>query len=159
MISLSIKDEASPGRVRPGRRRHVIRGQSGLYPVLQSQEQSPRVNWHETFADAIPISRAQAPHPNTIRRQFNELAETWRRQKGGISSISKKVSLPAYLRIIRLGSPVIPLLLEELQRRPDHWFVALEVLANENPVRESERADFNQTVAAWLRWGRERGYI
>ena len=94
-----------------------------------------------------------------LEQEFRELAETWRRQKGGISSISRKVTLPSYLRIIGLGSAIIPLILEELQRQPDHWFVALDALTNANPVSESERADFNQTVAAWLRWGRERGHI
>ncbi len=116
---------------------------------------------HEMSLDD-PIYKPQRSVTNEqaiLNQEFRELAQTWRRQKGGISSISRKVSIPSYLRIIGLGSEIIPLILEELQRQPDHWFVALEALTNANPVSESEHADFNQTVAAWLRWGRERGHI
>jgi len=64
---------------------------------------------------------------------------------------------PAYQQIIALGPPVIPLILRELRERPDHWFWALNAITGEDPVGPED--DFDQAVEAWLRWGRERGYL
>lgn len=98
---------------------------------------------------------------STIEQQFKELADDWRRQKGPISSITLKVMIPSYQRIIGLGSGVIPLILKELERQPDHWFYALEMLTpeNENPVSDREAGSIKKMAAAWVRWGKEKGLI
>ena len=45
---------------------------------------------------------------------------------------------PAYQAIIALGSPVIPLLLQDLQREPAHWFEALKAITGEDPVAPAD---------------------
>lgn len=42
--------------------------------------------------------------------------------------------LPSCQRIIGMGPVVVPLILEELRREPDHWFWALEMLTEDDPV-------------------------
>ena len=37
-----------------------------------------------------------------------------------------------------MGEPVVPLILDELRREPDHWFWALEAITEENPVRPED---------------------
>lgn len=74
-----------------------------------------------------------------------------------LSSITKKIKHPAYQEIITMGEEVIPFILEELSREPNHWFYALTVMTKADPV--SPEDNFQQAVEAWLNWGREQGYI
>lgn len=66
---------------------------------------------------------------------------------------------PAYQQIIGMGPVAIPLLLRELQKSPDHWFWALKAITDVDPVPASERGRQKQMAAAWLRWGKEHGYL
>src|SRR6266542_6462983 len=88
---------------------------------------------------------------------FQALAERWRRDNRLISSARKMVLHPAYRQIIGKGPAVIPLILRELQARPDHWFWALHAITGEDPAPHD--ADFDGAVRAWLAWGRERGFV
>ena len=92
-----------------------------------------------------------------LARAFHELAERWRADTEALSSVQQTVTNHAYQRIIGLGPAVVPLLLEELRREPDHWFWALSAITGENPVRPG--STFDEAVAAWLEWGRARGLI
>jgi hypothetical protein len=66
-------------------------------------------------------------------------------------------SHPAYRKIIEMGRPAIPLILRELKQRPDHWFLALNAITGEDPVRPGD--GFDEAVEAWLHWGREQSHI
>lgn len=93
-----------------------------------------------------------------LEATFLQLVEQWR-QETGMLSIASKMSLhPAYQRIIGMGQPVVPLILRELEREPDHWFWALQSITGENPVLTEQRGDLVQMAAAWLAWGQEHGY-
>ena len=102
-------------------------------------------------ASADPAASAE------LSELFSELAERWRRETIAYSDLQKKVLHPAYQRIIGLGPSAIPLILEELQRRPAHWFWALNALTAEDPAPTG--ATFTEATEAWLNWGREQGYL
>jgi hypothetical protein len=65
---------------------------------------------------------------------------------------------PAYREIVGMGREV-PLLLAELKRKPDHWFIALEEITGENPVPPGCEGKVEQMAAAWVRWGEQGGYL
>jgi hypothetical protein len=65
---------------------------------------------------------------------------------------------PSYQRIIGLGPAVLPLLLRELEREPDHWFWALKAIAGEDPVPGASRGKVREMARAWVEWGRQQGY-
>lgn len=88
---------------------------------------------------------------------FRVNADKWYEETGMMAFVADRIMHPAYLRVIGLGRQVIPLILGELQESPDHWFWALRAIAGEDPV-ESE-SDFDEAVEAWLRWGRQAGYV
>ena len=92
-----------------------------------------------------------------VRRTFRKSADEWIRDTEATSSTSDMVLHPAYQRIIGLGRPALPLLLEELQARPDYWFWALRSIAGEDPNKANP--SFDDAVGAWLRWGREHKYL
>jgi hypothetical protein len=64
-----------------------------------------------------------------------------------------------YQRIIGLGLPAVPLILEELNREPDHWFWALESITGENPVPAEAMGRVPQMAEAWVQWGRRHGLL
>ena len=65
---------------------------------------------------------------------------------------------PAYQRIIGMGESAIPLLLEELDARPDHWAWALRAITGVDPVPDASRGKLRPTADAWVKWGRDNGY-
>lgn len=67
--------------------------------------------------------------------------------------------LPSYQKIIAMGDPAIPLILEELEWDPDNWFIALQSLTGDNPVQEEQRGKVNEMAQAWVAWGKQMGYI
>ena len=58
----------------------------------------------------------------------------------------------------RDGPAVLPLLLRELQERPDHWFWALRAITGEDPVATEDRGKLDAMTAAWLRWAEKHAY-
>ena len=65
----------------------------------------------------------------------------------------------SYLKIIAMGPDAIPMILNEMRRHPDHWFTALHVLTEANPVKKEHRGRFTAMVNDWIVWGKENGYI
>ena len=88
----------------------------------------------------------------TLRQHFYQLAETWRRETQHSSRISTKSMHPAYLEIIEMGWPVVPLILEALEKQPAHWFVALVAITHLDVGKEGD--NFLSARDAWLEWGR-----
>jgi hypothetical protein len=92
-----------------------------------------------------------------LREKFNRLAGEWRKDTKHTSSVEEMMLHPNYLKIIAMGKDAIALLLEELERKPDHWLVALHVLTDEDPA--SPESTFYEAVQAWLEWGKRKGYL
>ncbi len=65
----------------------------------------------------------------------------------------------AYQEIIALGAAAIPLILAELRRKPDHWFVALNALTRVDPIPPASRGKLDEMAAAWIQWGTANGYL
>lgn len=104
-------------------------------------------------AESIPTAT------RATEQQFRALAEQWRRETGMLSSISKMAMHPAYQRIIGMGARAISPILLDLQKRPDHWFWALNAITGENPVPQESIGNLRQMAEAWIGWGKSRGYI
>jgi hypothetical protein len=94
-----------------------------------------------------------------LAQLFEQLAARWRDETLYLSSTTAIVMHPAYQRIIGLGPAVIPLILADLAKKPDHWFWALRALTGEDPVPAEARGRLPLMAAAWLTWGREQGYL
>jgi hypothetical protein len=96
-----------------------------------------------------------------LEGHFQSMAEWWLRDTEHMSNLIKACNHPAYQRIIGMGkvapSLIISLILRELQQRPDHWFVALHEISNEDPALQDD--NFDEALQAWLNWGRRRGYL
>lgn len=93
----------------------------------------------------------------TSEWSFRELARRWREDTETMSSIEDMALHPAYQRIIGMGPAVLPLILRELERAPDHWFWALRAITGADPVAPEQRGDIRGMAAAWLAWARREG--
>jgi hypothetical protein len=92
-----------------------------------------------------------------IAERFNMLKRQWQKETLLFSSLTKIVMHPAYQRIIGIGPPAVPLILRELEQKPNHWFWALKVITGADPVEPSQRGRMKEMTRAWLRWGKEQG--
>jgi hypothetical protein len=95
----------------------------------------------------------------TLEREFNKLAEQWRRETVSMSSSTDIVMHPAYYQIIGMGRIALPWILRELQQRGGHWFLALGAITRQNPVNPQDRGKVRKMTEAWLQWGRENGLL
>jgi hypothetical protein len=93
-----------------------------------------------------------------VEATFQQLAAIWRAETGYLSSITAMVNHPAYQEIIRLGPDVVPLLLQDLERKPGPWSAALRALTGANPIEPADRGKVDRIAEAWLRWGKANGY-
>lgn len=94
-----------------------------------------------------------------LETRFKALAEAWRRETSGYSSVASMVMHPAYLEIISQGEKMIPFILRELQSRPGHWFIALKTLAKTSPVKPEDAGNIKKMTEAWLAWGKANGKL
>jgi hypothetical protein len=102
--------------------------------------------------------RTEYPKPTAEQeRKFRELVAEWKATRRHSSFASKMAEHPAYQQIISMGKPVVPLILAELERELDHWFIALARITGENPVTPEIRGKVQKMADAWGRWGKEHG--
>ena len=111
--------------------------------------------WHQHVHG---ISQRVQRRPR-LERQFDTLADEWRRETAHLSSLTRKITHPSYLRIISLGRDVLPLVLRRLEHEPAYWFVALRALTGQDPVPADTAGNFRATKEAWLEWGRASGLV
>jgi hypothetical protein len=92
---------------------------------------------------------------------FQSLVHWWREDTKHMSNMNKAIVHPAYQQIIGIGkvlaSDMVPLLLKELDLRPDHWFHALIEITGTDAAAAQET--FDGAVVSWLEWGRRKGYL
>lgn len=110
------------------------------------------------LATEIPVRRQK--EKQRLAELFNEQVRKWKDATSHLSSISRMISHPAYLRIIGLakdsvGNEIEKLILAEMQSEPDHWFAALTAITGHDPVQPEH--NFDEAIEAWLAWGRDNG--
>lgn len=90
---------------------------------------------------------------------FRTLADEWLDETAHLSNPVDKFMHPALVQIIGMGKEVVPLLLEEIERKSGHWFYALENINRMNPVPQQDQWSVEKTADAWLEWGRKERLI
>lgn len=102
---------------------------------------------------------AERSQPPVTAEKFRRLAAAWREGRGPTSSLSEMAMRPEYQQIIGMGRDAVPLILEELQKEPDHWFWALAATTGEDPVPPEHKGKLSEMTKAWLEWGERHGYV
>lgn len=107
---------------------------------------------------SITLPVHAVPDTETLEQVFFDLVQNWRKERGPTSSTTDMALCPSYQRIIGLGPAVVPLLLRELERQPDHWFWALKAITGADPVPEPSRGKVREMARYWIDWGKAEGY-
>lgn len=94
-----------------------------------------------------------------VQAEFDRLADEWRAATSIMSSAEAKARHPAHQAIVAMGERAVPLILTRMQAQGGHWFAALRAITGANPVKPTARGNVRAMQAAWLKWGRENGYI
>ena len=95
----------------------------------------------------------------SIHERFRELRDDWKSKTRHLSNTAQIALVFSYQKIIGMGPDVVPLILSELEKEPDHWFWALEAITDENPVAESDAGDVEASARVWVQWGRDKGLL
>ena len=109
------------------------------------------LDWKEHYY--LPESR------HSVEDLFYTLTINWKNDVKLTSSATEIILNSFYQRIIGMGPVALPMILKELKREPDHWFWALQSISGENPVRPQDRGKLSEMSKAWLKWGKEKGYL
>src|SRR6266540_2944201 len=83
---------------------------------------------------------------------FAALSDQWLAETSSESSLTKRYAHPAYQRIVGLGPAAIPILLKELEAKPNYWFHALRSITGDDPVPPKMRGNLRAMTDAWLGW-------
>ena len=94
-----------------------------------------------------------------IQERFQRLRDEWKSKTRHLSNTAQISLVFSYQKIIGMGPAVVPLILAELEKEPDHWFWALEAITGESPVTESDSGDMDASARAWIEWGRQNGLL
>jgi hypothetical protein len=97
--------------------------------------------------------------PNTLDHLFATFLEAWRNDTRFQSDQSAILAHPAYYRLIGLGPAVLPHIFRDLQAGGGPWFVALQAITGEDPVRPEHRHSVPLMRQDWLAWARAKGYL
>ena len=107
-----------------------------------------------------PTEYAALNSCSRLEAEFQRCAAAWKRDTGHLSVAAQIAKHPSYRRIIEMGKPAIPLILNDLKKEPNHWFLALSTIANDAPkVVERDKGKMKAVSEAWIEWGKGKGYI
>jgi CheY-like chemotaxis protein len=132
-------------------------------PFFQRKAEEGDLEALAWYTKPIPPSEKKAAQmvegmkSKIVHGRFRGLVRKWKRDTSFSSSVTKIVIHPAYQRIIGMGPAILPSILSELKKDPDHWFWALKSITGADPVTEPDRGNVRAMAKAWLHWARERG--
>jgi len=117
------------------------------------------MGWQTDDSTEAPQIMATSTEVLSSSQRFQRLVVEWKEERNPYSSDPAQDATRSYLKIIGIGPPAIPLILNEMQRQPDQWFVALNALTDADPVRAEHRGNFREMINDWLDWGRANGHL
>ena len=104
------------------------------------------------------VTQQTTPADPALKKYFNELVASWKRAAQGASNSEVILAHPAYLEILAMGPPAVPLILRDFERKGWHWYAALHQLTGARPYPSGTRGR-ERMRQAWLAWGRESGLL
>lgn len=106
--------------------------------------------------DGDGVSNAQ---DSAAEAEFELLAARWRAERPRGADIADMSATPACRAVVAMGMRAVRPILLQLRQKPEHWFAALHEITGANPVPAHAEGKLKVMAAAWIEWGRERGYV
>lgn len=106
------------------------------------------------------MTGCQTPHEakekiqKLIYTSFLILKEIWIKETAHHSSINKLTNHSAYNAIIEMGRDVVPFIISDLEKEPNHWGPALRQITGANPVPIEHAGKIKEIAKDWIEWYR-----
>lgn len=127
--------------------------------VLVTLQNSSSIEKDILTSIALHEQAVNALYQATLAIKFHMLKTSWESETAYLSSITDMAIHLAYQQIIGMGYDAVPLILHEMEKKPNYWFWALISITGEDPVAPEHKGDMEKMTDAWLSWGREQGYL
>lgn len=98
-------------------------------------------------------------YQNSLKEYFESLKYLWLEETKYSSNIFLTTNHPAHLTMIKLGSQILPLLIEDLQNDSNHWFITLNKITGENPVSQEHIGNVDEMRQDWINWAQINNVI
>lgn len=122
------------------------------FTARRLQHPPTRTPWDEINPERVRPKPTPSPR-NVDADLFERLADQWESETAFESIVPQKALHSAYQRIIGMGEPAVPLVLNRLREKPGQWFWALTAMTGADPAAGQDTVEGAR--AAWLRWGRQ----
>jgi hypothetical protein len=93
-----------------------------------------------------------------LARRFAALTAKWKQETLYSSKAKTIAAHPAYREVVAMGEKAVPLILADLEKEANHWFMALYEITGSRPVAKEDAGIVEKMAAAWIAWGRQQGY-
>jgi hypothetical protein len=107
---------------------------------------------------ALSIGSAIVYRESNIAVKFEEFATQVEEDCKHLSSPSQIAMHPSYQKIIGMGEPIIPLLIQKLDESPVMWFWALNAISEVNPVPKAHKGNIKLMIKDWKNWVNSKRY-
>lgn len=102
-----------------------------------------------SIADLQLQQEIASPGARVVDRFCRDAAE-WKAETGHMSIVTDMVTHPAYQRIIGLGPPAVPLMIDDMRCKPAHWFWALTAIVGEDHAHGATTVA--EAAKMWIDW-------
>lgn len=111
------------------------------------------------WAEALHLVVQDARRMRAVQ-ELRKLDRAWYRATAHLSNHAQAFTHPAYRKIIALGWPVVPFLLDDLDSdEPRWWFDALEKITGEAPeIPPDVQGNLKQISRVWLDFAETKGW-
>ena len=129
--------------------------------VVRANTNATAIMMAERVAEWFPSDRTQLqmPKAESLEATFVNLVKQWHLEPDLSSILAIKIENPAYGEIIEMGESVLPLIFREMETNGGHWTYALKAITGVDPLAEGILHNAQERRNAWLRWGRENGFL
>jgi LysM repeat protein len=85
-----------------------------------------------------------------IKNKFVSLVTEWETKTKFSSSISVKISDSSFQRIVAMGKPAIPLIIDALEKKPSNLVWALNIITGAR-INSTQRLTLTEACSVWVR--------
>jgi len=88
---------------------------------------------------------------NSVEAVFNELYSQWQKETEYNSFIGSQTN-GIYEKIVQLGDPAVPYIINKIKEEDAHLFIALCKITGQNPVKKENRGNVKKMAKDWIDW-------
>lgn len=108
------------------------------------------------------VPATAASDDEQVKANFQALSDVLKATPNVLGTMDDVFTSEPYRRVVAMGRPVVPLILEDLSADPDEaysWFPALTEITGIDPVSPEHAGEIGVMANAWIAWGRQNGFM